>query len=284
MTNLDKLNNLFDTYLLERKKSFLTLRTGKELIRNSNDPEIQNLDLKKILESGLIKNSSQTTESPRQWRIFISTDSESSALSSSPKSKKIDTIPLDNPIKYDLKTKRFTDNITSSEQNQNGKIALIATGVILLFIYFLSMNNSGSENVYENKYENSNSTNYSSSPTRNAPTELLHKFTSNSNDLENMSGVIKKTNNEMTSHIFDFKNKVVTCYRPVNGKYQTLKYSMKSFYKEEGIAATTYVIQVGSRGVKEIWFSPDVPNLGYDYDDGTRRSFYSLSKTNAYDY
>ncbi|WP_027376219.1 hypothetical protein [Kaistella palustris] len=284
MTNLDKLNNLFDAYLLERKKSFLTLRTGKELIKNSNDPEIQNLDLKKILESGLIKNSSQTAESPRQWRIFISAVSESSASFSLPKPTKTNTIPFDNPIKYDLKTKRFTTNTNSSEQNNNGKIALIATGAILLFIYLFSMNNAGSENVYQSKYVDSNSTDYSSSQTRNSPVELLHKFTSNSNDLENMSGVIKKTNNEMTTHVFDFKNKVVTCYRPVNGKYQTLKYTMKNFYKEEGIAATTYVIQVSSRGVKEIWFSPDVPNLGYDYDDGTRRSFYGLTKINAYDF
>jgi hypothetical protein len=58
------------------------------------------------------------------------------------------------------------------------------------------------------------------------------------------------------------------------------KYPIKGIYQEEGILATTYVIQVHANGVEEIWFSLDVPNLGYDYSDGTRIACYEISQVN----
>jgi len=41
-------------------------------------------------------------------------------------------------------------------------------------------------------------------------------------------------------------------------------------YVEKGMLTITYVLKVETLGLKEVWCSPDVPNLGYDYDDGKR--------------
>ena len=102
-------------------------------------------------------------------------------------------------------------------------------------------------------------------------------FKSNSYDIEK-NGKTVQTKNDVTYHIFDFVNKTVTQKSQLNGDWVKTTYPMTNFYSEKGSLATTYIIQVGTLGVSEIWFSPDVPNLGYDYNDGTRIACYEITK------
>ena len=76
MENINKLIEIFDNYLLQNNRSFIGLRTGNELIKNSDDEEIRNIDLKKTLELGLIPNSSLINTTKRQWRIYLSKSAE----------------------------------------------------------------------------------------------------------------------------------------------------------------------------------------------------------------
>lgn len=92
-----------------------------------------------------------------------------------------------------------------------------------------------------------------------------------------INGKASFTYNETTYHTFDFVKMIVIQQSYVNGKLLSFKYPIKGFYKEQGLKASTYVIIVGELGIKEIWFSPDVPNIGYDYDDGTRIACYGVT-------
>ncbi len=53
---------------------------------------------------------------------------------------------------------------------------------------------------------------------------------------------------------------------------------MKDSYKEEGLLATTYVITVHDQGLKEVWFSIEANNLGYDFLDGSRFAYYEVRR------
>lgn len=125
---------------------------------------------------------------------------------------------------------------------------------------YQSIKNSGDETIDLNSY-----------------TGKKFTFKSKLYDIES-NGKIIETKHETTYHSFDFVNLTVTQKSSLNGKWFTITYPIKDFYQEKGVAATTYVIVVNQLGVKEIWFSPDVPNLGYDYEDGTRIACYELKE------
>lgn len=105
--------------------------------------------------------------------------------------------------------------------------------------------------------------------------EKIFTYSSSYYDIEKTNGQVI-TKNELTYHIFNFNKKTVTQISNVNGEYIKMTYPFYSMYEENGIVATTYVLKVHTLGVKEIWWSPDVPNLGYDYDDGKRIACYGL--------
>jgi curved DNA-binding protein CbpA len=156
----------------------------------------------------------------------------------------------------------------------------ILTGAVIIW-YFIFNSAKKSEN-YTN--DNTKWEYVQSTPTSNGSSSELSNiigqestFRSTTNDLERNNFVLN-TNNEVTYHTFDFNTKTVTEKTKMNGEWIKLTYPMHGFYQESGTAATTYVISVGVLGVKEIWFSPDVPNLGYDYDDGSRIVCYGLTK------
>jgi len=67
---------------------------------------------------------------------------------------------------------------------------------------------------------------------------------------------------------------------PLNGKYVKFTYPIQSVYRENRSGYIIIVLVINSLGVKEIWFSPTVGNLGYDYIDGTRIACYNVTRTN----
>ena len=149
-----------------------------------------------------------------------------------------------------------------------------------MFVWFITQPSTPtSTNLVSSQYSGTTENNDSYS----APNfeNRIFTFISLENDKEYINGgALIQTNKEKTIHKFDFINKIVTCKAPLNGKYVTTKYPINGFYEQKGSVATTYVIEVNTLGVKEIWFSPDVPNLGYDYDDGTRIACYELQLKN----
>lgn len=142
MTNLDKLNKLFDDYLTKHRKSFISLRTGNDLLKNSKDPDLQNIDLKKLLESGMIPHSGQTTTAPKQWRIFSSKKVENYRDSYTSNRKFEHETEFVNPIKYNSKTNTFSDSREPKGKYEYNKIAIIGLiitgGLIALFTWMKS--------------------------------------------------------------------------------------------------------------------------------------------------
>lgn len=169
---------------------------------------------------------------------------------------------------------------TTGQPTQNQKdggygclIILIFALIVLIFIGYCNRPDEGTKastpDIADDKLEASIDLNKFSG----------QKITFKSGLYDNeLNGVVQQTHKITTYHTFDFINMTVTQKSPLDGKWVTVTYPINGIYQENGLAATTYVIKVGTLGVKEIWFSPDVPNIGYDYDDGTRIACYQITK------
>ena len=161
----------------------------------------------------------------------------------------------------------------------------IIVGIIILILGFFGTKNYLSIEKEQEKYrkldgkfkEKQNSTKFNKIETSTKITkskspfkgQMLFTYSSDSYDIEFPNGSMI-TKDELTYHIFDFEKKIVTQSSILNGKRISIDYPFKSMYVEKGMLTTTYVLKVETLGLKEIWWSPDVPNLGYDYDDGKR--------------
>jgi hypothetical protein len=168
---------------------------------------------------------------------------------------------------------------------------LIIGGIIFLILCFFGFNNYQMIEKQNSKYKierekyNSENEVYLKAKSDKVETESSSKespfkgkkvftYSSQSYDIEKNNRMLTK--NELTYHTFDFNKKTVTQNSIMNGKRINMIYPFKDMYEEKGLLATTYVLKVNTKGVKEIWWSPDVPNLGYDFDDGTRIACYDL--------
>lgn len=168
---------------------------------------------------------------------------------------------------------------------------LIIGGIIILILGFFGTKSYLSIEKEQEKYRNlerqtknsQNASQLKESETNNKTSEKqsvyagqkVFTYSSDSYDIEMPNGRMI-TKNELTYHTFDFNKKTVTQNSILNGKRKEITYPFNGMYEEKGLVATTYVLQVGTLGLKEIWWSPDVPNLGYDYDDGKRIACYDL--------
>lgn len=148
---------------------------------------------------------------------------------------------------------------------------------IIGFVIFSFLIYKGCETPSDNSSTNHYSTQQEEDNSLEKFSGKIFTYKSKLNDKE-FNGETVHTNHETTYHTFDFTNMTVTNKSKLNGKWVSFKYPIKGFYQEKGLAATTYVIVVGTLGVKEIWFSPDVPNIGYDFDDGSRLACYKISR------
>jgi len=108
----------------------------------------------------------------------------------------------------------------------------------------------------------------------------IFTFQSEFYDIEKPGESGYDTKNESTFHKFDLFNMTVTQKSPLNGKYVKFTYPIQSVYRENRSGYIIIVLVINSLGVKEIWFSPTVGNLGYDYIDGTRIACYNVTRTN----
>lgn len=250
---------MFDQYLVERGKRELSLRTANELLRNHTEESLNSIELKALLEKGLIPHAYQTDTSPRQWYIRFSRAAEYE----------------DRRKAYLVSTKVNLPAVPEAVQKTNPVAVYIIIAIIAGTVYLMFSKESPSKEepvVYQQTVPPPHSQNTTSD---RMP---LKKYTLQStlNDNERNGHVIQ-TNHETSYHVFDFAGRTVTMKAQMNGRLLTFTYPMKQYYVEKGILASTYVIKVNANGVKEIWFSPDVPNLGYDYIDGTRMAYYEIS-------
>jgi hypothetical protein len=167
------------------------------------------------------------------------------------------------------------------------KYLMIAVGVILILGvgYINHSNQTKHLEKYENNKSNNNS-NHNSNKIQNDNIEESNiygidenyfAFESTNNDKE-IDGVITQTNIEKTIHYFDLKNNKIRLKTFILDKMIQYEYNIKDYYLQEGLAAKTHVFVIEDLGVKEIWISFDVPNLGYDYDDGSRIACYDLKR------
>lgn len=127
--------------------------------------------------------------------------------------------------------------------------------------------------TYDKSYDNIDSGALEDSPW----SDSILIFQSSFYDIEK-NGDIVETITRNSVHIFDFHEKIITRKVLKNGNWVVAKYAMNSFYKQTGLVSTTYVFTIKDNLIKEIWFCPFVPNLGYDYLDGSRMAFYNVSQ------
>lgn len=152
---LDKLNSLFDNYLIQNNKSFITLRQANHLIKNSNDEDLINIDLKKLLESGILSNSNKTESIPRQWRILLSDSIEVKHHLNV--AEKPHTVKNRRQKSKDFYvTDKHSGIFSGSQQNyEYDKIAIIALIVVASLIgiyYFLPESDTDSQDFKVEKY------------------------------------------------------------------------------------------------------------------------------------
>lgn len=102
-------------------------------------------------------------------------------------------------------------------------------------------------------------------------------FKSNFYDIEQYGDIVQ-TVYTTSIHVFDFHKKIITRKILKDETWVIASYDMNEFYKQTGLAATTYVFTINDNEVKEIWFCPYVPNLGYDYIDGSRLACYEIKQ------
>lgn len=166
------------------------------------------------------------------------------------------------------------------------KKQIILAGVVLVFFGFFGIKSYLAIEKQNAKYKNSESSienemiknsfdneqNKEESPFAG---QNIYTYSSEFYDIEKNDGNVI-TKKETTYHTFNFNENTVTQNSIINGKRIDITYPFTEMYEENGILATTYVLKVNTLGVKEIWWSPDVQNLGYDYDDGTRIACYNL--------
>jgi len=106
----------------------------------------------------------------------------------------------------------------------------------------------------------------------------VHKFKSTNYDIEKPYSNILKTTHAITYHTFDLTNKLVHYdERNSEGKLERKTFKILSAYKEEGLF-TNYVLRINTKEVKEIWYSVDAQNLGYDLTNGFRYAYYGLER------
>lgn len=161
--------------------------------------------------------------------------------------------------------------------------------LVLCFFGFGSFQNIDTKNApYKNEIEKSNYSKSSNQKTleeisqlfenkMNSNEEYIFTYSSTFYDIEK-NGIIVQTKKELTYHTFDLNKKTVTQKSKRDGEWIELTYPFKDVYQEKGMLSTTYVLRVNTLGVKEIWWTPEVPNLGYDYDDGTRIACYEVKR------
>jgi ribosomal protein S27E len=274
----------------------LTISSANQLLIDNKlftGSDIKNKTLKKILEKNQIPHATQTIHTPRQWRIPLS---EKGKIKQNKKSKpatkkrKPDYQPVVKKVKCPgcnsnldvhndiINSQRLTCPLCGRNfknpfllsdpiYNNNQKkwaIAIIII-VVLVVIGIIIDNNSNSS---------SNSSSYSNYNNDLNKEKSVYKFSSTYNDLEDSKDIIK-TNRELTYHTFDFNKKTVTQRgQSKSGQWVDLTFPMKSF-RQEGV---TYVIKVDYNGITEIWFSPIMNNLGYDFYNGQRISFYGIKQ------
>lgn len=197
MTNLDKLNKLFDDYLTTHRKSFISLRTGNDLLKNSKDPDLQNIDLKKLLESGMLPHSGQTQPAPKQWRIFHS--KQGGNLEEQHNSEEVvdRSDEFVNHIKYNAATKTFSNSKNSDGKYEYDKIAIIALIIIgSLFAIFTLMK----PDQMDEEKRIANSKGYDNS---NEVETYTQEFSHQSD--ENVQAVLEETN-QLLNDLLSFKD------------------------------------------------------------------------------
>ncbi|TDX86335.1 hypothetical protein [Epilithonimonas xixisoli] len=266
---VDEIVKIFDSYLIDNNKHSITLKTANEILRKTLTDVDEKIDLKELLESGTITNAYQTQTFPKQWIIIHSNSFTNQNTSNTINSKqKIHQKSTNNNFNT------YSELSVFCKRYEIAIVITVASLITIFIVYWLSreQNNDTLLNKKEYVESNNDSLNIESM-------SKVYSYISYENDKE-INGTIIQTNKETTYHTFDFQNKIVTCKTKTNGKMMTFKYPINGFYKQEGLVATTYVIEVNTLGVKEIWFSPDVPNLGYDYDDGSRIACYNFELLN----
>ena len=112
---------------------------------------------------------------------------------------------------------------------------------------------------------------------RKKASSIVHTFRSTSNDREGRHiGEKNERFDVVTYHQFDFGNTLVTQYIIGNRKFEKKEYPFNaSDVDNDGMGYVT--LKVNAHGVKEIWFHEGGENLGYDYNNGLRWSYYDLT-------
>ena len=252
MASIDDIIIEIDNELIKKNKGFLTISSANQLLIDNKlftISDIKNKTLKKILEQNQIPHATQTIHAPRQWRIPLS---EKGKIKQGKKSKP--AIKRRDPS--------IQPDIHHFNYQKNWVIAIIIITVLVVIGVIID----------NNSISNSNS-NYDNAPKKE---KSVYKFRSTYNDLEDSKDIIK-TNREITYHTFDFNKMTVTQRgQTKSGEWVDLTFPMKSFMQE----GVTYVITVDNKGITEIWFSPIMNNLGYDFFNGQRIAFYGITQLN----
>lgn len=160
----------------------------------------------------------------------------------------------------------------------NPLLAIFVISIICTCLYAISYNKKDKAEITPPDTKNPDYSNLDSTePNISVWQDSLLVFKSSFYDIER-NGEIVQTIYANTIHEFDFHKKLITRKILQDETWVIASFTMNSFYKQTGLAATTYVFTINDDVVKEIWFCPYVPNLGYDNLDGSRIACYDITE------
>jgi len=84
--------------------------------------------------------------------------------------------------------------------------------------------------------------------------------------------------NNIVYHTFDLGRMVITLSMVLNGYESNKSYPVKSVQMEKKSGHTIYKMNIGVLRVNEIWFSPAIGNLGYEYSDGKQIAYFKVKE------
>ena len=290
MDRLDLIKNAIDETIHRSQTKYLSLRAANKLLWDKSlisEFERDRGYLKSLLEQKSL-NALQTESQPRQWRIYPTNSSSDFFNLEKEKKSQVQSRPQKEKKKY--------KDVKKGRRKVDPYLILGILGIVALIFFGIrshgiieeqnapyKINPSGIDAREAAVPSQEKEISSPIQPIKKSPTlpssssKNVHTLKSTLHDKER-NGEILQTSSEIMYHTIDLNKLTVTHRFQVDGSWKEIVYPFSEYYKEEGNFYTTMVLKVGVKGVKEIWWTPEVNNLGYDFYDGNRLVSYDLER------
>ena len=316
MIEIEKIIKILDEELIQQEKSYFTLQQANKILLEKGifqESDISSNTLKHLIEEHKIPNVHQTPYKPKQWRILHSKFTVNALKTNLKKGELLQPQRNNDDVEIEPKNKDFlarhrlkiligigviiifsivfqrikNQNIdwqdlikVETEQESKNKLEDERKREIREKEWHAAQKKEREKLAAKQKQEQKNikpKKKASAKKQTKPPPRKVAKFRSENYDIERPGVPGYTTIYKPSYHTIDYNKMTVVQKSLLNDQWIEITYRIKSISVEQGALSTTYILHVNSKGLKEVWFSPEIENLGYDYMDGTRIACYELT-------